>query len=318
MSWERDPLWAKARLFVERAFDESREDPLFGLWCSLGLELLARAAVASVSPTLLAEPDKDQKNLLHALGRGSEKPPRKSIGVTRVFELCQRLFPDFSEEDKTAAVALVNRRNEELHSGGSAFDEYPTRLWLGDFYRICLSLTKVLGEPLEKLFGTDEAEIATQVLKEIQTEVKKRVFGLITSHRKIFELKTAAERQAAAESAKQQGDRLSRERHHRVSCPACGSTATVQGTPFGSERVIHDEDGIIVKQSVAPRTFQCPACGLKLEGYAELDAAQVGGHYTRTTSVSPEDFYGLINEDDFDPEPYVEKYLSDLAEYDND
>src|ERR1700733_8056848 len=39
MSWERDPLWAKARLYFEHAFREPRDDPRFGLWCSLGLEL---------------------------------------------------------------------------------------------------------------------------------------------------------------------------------------------------------------------------------------------------------------------------------------
>jgi hypothetical protein len=73
MSWERDPLWAKSRLFFERAFEQPPEDPLFGLWCSLGLELLARAALASVSPTLLAEPDKEHRFLLHALNRGGRK-----------------------------------------------------------------------------------------------------------------------------------------------------------------------------------------------------------------------------------------------------
>jgi hypothetical protein len=70
MIWERDPLWAKAKLFLERAFEYPADDPQHGLWCSFGLELLARAAVASVSPTLLAEPDRDHQNLLHALGVG--------------------------------------------------------------------------------------------------------------------------------------------------------------------------------------------------------------------------------------------------------
>src|SRR5580692_11097907 len=80
VSWERDPLWAKSRLYFERAFAESREDPRFGLWCSLGLELLARAALASISPTLLAESDREHKFQLHALNRGSETVPRRSIG----------------------------------------------------------------------------------------------------------------------------------------------------------------------------------------------------------------------------------------------
>src|SRR6266849_6178734 len=101
MSWEKEPLWAKARLFCERAFEEPREDPLFGLWCSLGLELLARAAIASVNPALLAEPDPDHKNLLQALNLVSAGGGlRKSLGIARVLNLCRTLFPKFSEDDR--------------------------------------------------------------------------------------------------------------------------------------------------------------------------------------------------------------------------
>ena len=90
MSWERDPLLAKARLFFERAFDESQDDPIFGLWCSLGLELLARPALAAISPTLLAKPDNEHKYLLHALNRGLESTPRISLNAVQVFGLCLR------------------------------------------------------------------------------------------------------------------------------------------------------------------------------------------------------------------------------------
>jgi hypothetical protein len=163
MSWERDPLWAKSRLFFERAFEQSPEDPLFGLWCSLGLELVARTAIASVSPTLLAEPDKEHRFLLHALNRGAERITPQSIGSAQVFNLCKTLFDDFSKEDLTAALALSNRRNEELHSGAAAFEEYPATLWL----------TKVLGESLDNLFGEEEARVAIEILTETEKEVRQ-------------------------------------------------------------------------------------------------------------------------------------------------
>src|ERR1035438_5591571 len=99
MSWERDPLWAKSRLFFERALNTRREDPAFGLWCSLGLELLARAALASISPALLAEPDREHKNLLHAIHRQFEIPQPKSINASLVFQLCAKIFPTFTSED---------------------------------------------------------------------------------------------------------------------------------------------------------------------------------------------------------------------------
>ncbi len=325
MSWERDPLWAKARLYFERAFAESRDDPRFGLWCSLGLELLARAALASVSPTLLAEPDREHKFLLHALNRGSETVPRRSIATVQVFALCRTLFDNFTENDYKAAVALVNRRNEELHTGNSAFDEYRPKQWLAGFYRACQSLANAMDETLESLVGADEAKVANQILEETRTEEKHRIESLMAAHRAVFKGKTEVEQRAAAENAEKEVAQLVHKRHHRVTCPACGSVASVQGEPFGRERVNSEEGRIKVRQAVSPRSFSCSACGLKLQGYAELEVAQLGGQYTRTTEYSPEDYYGLIDPENFDPLPYVESYLEEHApdpdpysEYDNE
>ncbi len=321
MSWEKEPLWAKARLFFERAFEEPREDPLFGFWCSLGLELLARAAIASVSPALLAEPDPDHKNLLQALKLAPESGPRKSLPIARVLNLCRTLFSNFSEDDRTVALALANRRNDELHSGVSAFTEYPSKEWLAGFYRACRSLTDAMGETLESLFGKAEADVANDVLSQSQAEVKSKVMQLIADHAKLFSAKNPEDQKVAAEAARIEGEQLSHKRHHRVTCPACGSVATVQGEPFGPEKVLHEEGSILVRQAVSPRLFSCPACSLKLQGYAELAVAGVGGQYTRTTTFSPDDYYGLIDPENFDPSPYVEQYLKELAEdaeYDND
>jgi hypothetical protein len=323
MSWERDPLLAKARLFFERAFEQPREDPLFGLWCSLALEMLARATVGSVSPTLLAEPDPNHKFLLQALNRGPEKGPRKSIGTVQVFALCRVLFPDFSEADMVAALALANRRNEELHSGNSAFAEYPPKYCLGGFYRICLLLTKSLGESLESVFGAEEARVAEKILAESQIEVKKRVLELIAAHRKVFLQKPESERLAAAENAKGEADKLAFKRHHRAVCPACQCAGTLQGEPFGPERASNEDGMIKVRQAVSPTSFSCSACGLRLEGYPQLEVAELGGQYTRATEYSPEDYFGLVNPENFDPSEYMEQYLSQLeaeagAEWDNE
>lgn len=68
MSWSEDALYAKAKLFMTRAFfDVGREDALFPFWCSLGLELLGRAVVAHTHPVLLADPS-EPENLFYAFG----------------------------------------------------------------------------------------------------------------------------------------------------------------------------------------------------------------------------------------------------------
>src|SRR6185437_12461679 len=311
MTWERDPLWAKARLYFEQAFREPRDDPRFGLWCSLALEFLGRAALASVSPTLLAEPDRNHRYLLHALNRGTGE--RKSIRTVQVFALCRELFGQFSDADLKVALALVNRRNDELHSGNDAFGEYPSKYWLTGFYRACYSLASAMGETLDGLFGKEEAKAAIQILDDTKSEVRKRVEDAIAAHRRAFEEKTETDRRAAAEAAEKDGAKLAYEKHHRVKCPSCSSVATVQGETYGQGVVTHEDDEIKVQQPVSPRSFACQACGLKLEGYAELDAAQLGGQYTRTICYSPEDYYGLVDAEHFDPSEYMEQYLADLA-----
>ena len=227
MSWERDPLWAKARLFFERAFDEPRDEPTFGLWCSLGLEMLARSALASISPTLLAKDDHNHKYLLYALNRTSERKPQ-SITATQLFNLCKTLFPDFTEDDVKAAEALINRRNEELHSGAAAFEEYPSSQWLTGFYRACNLLSTAMGESLTSLFGEEEAKFAEVMLAENRKNVKSRVLSAIADHKKAFEAKQPPEKEAARAEAIKLGLELSTQQHHRVTCPACGCTATVQ------------------------------------------------------------------------------------------
>lgn len=323
MSWERDPLWTKARLYFEHALEHDRNDHRFGLWCAFGLELLAKAAVSSVSPALLAEPDREHKHLLHILGRGNPKVGPQSIGSSQLFRLCETLFPAFKSEHGTSAIALVNRRNAELHSGENAFNEYTTQHWIAGFYACCRVLAETLEESLESLLGPDEAAEAAAVLAVAEKEVRERVRERIARYRGVFADKPEEERQDAQVRAQTEGDRLAHARHHRTTCPACSSVATLQGDTLGSSKV-EDEDGeIVVRQAVAPRKFSCSACGLKLEGYAELVAAGLGDQYTRTTRYLPEAYYELISPDDHDTLARIARdtlgmYHPEDGEYDNE
>jgi hypothetical protein len=55
-----------------------------------------------------------------------------------------------------------------------------------------------------------------------------------------------------------------------------------------------------------------------LNGYAELEAAGLGGHYQRRTTYLPSEYFGLIAPEDLDS--YMEERLShmDMREYDNE
>ena len=175
-------------------------------------------------------------------------------------------------------------------------------------YHACQSLATALGDNLESVLGNDEANVATDVLKQSKESVLNKVKTQIAAYTKVFSEKGAAEQAEAKNRAEESVNIPVFEKHHKVECPACRSDATVEGDAFGPENVAHEDGTIMIRQQVAPKKFSCGACGLKLNGYAELDAAELGGTYTRTTAVSPEDYYGLIDPGDYEPE----------REYDNE
>lgn len=300
MSWEREPLFSKAKIYFEKAFEEDKEESFFGLYCALGLELLSRSAIAHVSPTLLAEPDKDHQNLLHALNLGSAKTQRKSIAVVQVLALCQQLITDFTETDFKTAKAIVSRRNEEVHSGAAAFDEYPTQQWIAGFYKCCKILSEFQGESLNSLLGEEIQAEAELILEGIEEEVIGKTMKLISAHKNVFENKDPELQSSLKDEAAKTGLGLAARGYHRVNCPACGCVATVFGEPYGKQRIEHTDDEIIVRQSILPTKFSCKACELKLMGYNSLKAADIANHYTRTNWYTPEEYYDLIHPDDED------------------
>lgn len=300
MSWDRDSLWTKSKLYFERSFEVDRTNDVFGLWCAMGLELLSRSAIAKFSPLLLAEPDNEQRNLLSALGLGSSTAQRKSIATSQVLRLCKELIPQFTDYEHSIASALAGRRNEELHSGTAAFIEYKHQAWIGGFYKCCKVLAEAQGESLVSLFGDDEAKTAQKIIDEVNSEVTSKVKSKIAAFAKVFAEKEPEEQGRLKANAMAQSEELSHRQHHKVECPACKSTATVQGDTYGREQIENKEDEIIVRQSVIPTKFSCKACGLALDGYGELNAANIANHFTHRVHFTPEEYYELVDPNDRD------------------
>ena len=142
----------------------------------------------------------------------------------------------FPANDEKQAMAIVNARNEELHTGGAAFDHYPTEKWLSGFYRCCKLLSESMGYDLVSLFGAEEATIVDEVLKEAEAEVLSAVKKLIAVHQQVFSGLTPVEKGDLLSASEAECDRLSHLRHHRVTCPSCGGPAASH-RPMRSERI---------------------------------------------------------------------------------
>lgn len=295
--WSREALLAKAQRYAEVMLEQPRDEWQFAFWSSLSLELLARAALANVSSSLLAD-SRDWNNLYYALGHAptAKKFSHKSIDITNVFDRLQSILPGFTPDMADFGIVHMGRRNEELHSGSTPFDAFAPASWLPSFYEASRVLLESMGETLESFVGADEANLAAEMITASRDASAKAVRKTIEAHRTVWDEKDQDDRdkltlQAAAWAKRQKG--------HRVVCPACDSDALVVGAPTGppNRELVGDE--IVETQYHLPSKFECVACGLKIGTLAQLHAAGLADAYKATVVFDAAEYY---REDD----PYAD------------
>jgi hypothetical protein len=292
--WSEEAFFQKARYYIEIMESFPPAEWLFGFWSSLALELLVRAALAKISPVLLAENGKWQ-NIHYALG--GESPSARfnptSIGTKEVHLRLAELLPAFNKEIQDFCAGHAYRRNSELHSGELAFSTYGTSKWLAKFYQACEILLKSIDKELDDFFSDPES--ATSMIESLKDEAAVAVKADISAHEKVWSSRAEEDRQEAIAKASVWAIR---QVGHQVVCPACKSHALINGSPSGPVSRRLTEDGVVERQGVIPASFQCIACGLKISGHSKLAACGLGDAYTMTASTSAADFFGLYTEEE--------------------
>ena len=295
--WSDDSLFNKAKRYVEQMESES-ESWVAGLWSALSLELLARAALAHISPVLLAHGG-DWHNLHYALGRDpiSRKFHPRSIPATELLKRTHELIQEFTDEHRRFCERQSDRRNTELHTGELAFARDSD--WRPMFYQVCKVLVESMDRSLIDLVS--DSKTACKMLETLKDTAAESVRQDIKAYRKVWSKKPADEKeQAAIEAAKLSTS----DKGHRVECPACGSKALVRGEPFGPvETIIDDDDEIVVRQGMMPASFGCTACGLKIVGLSRLAECELGDTFRSTEKYPVEEYYA----------DYLRDYVSDYG-----
>ncbi|MDY6951984.1 MAG: hypothetical protein SWE60_10755 [Thermodesulfobacteriota bacterium] len=302
MPWNYDNLWEKTRKYLERGFSEDRSSELFALWSWLGLEMLARATLANIHSSLLADPQQGD-NILHACGYPSGKHPPKSVSARTVFQRCTVVIPAFTDTDFRFCMMLMEKRNAELHSGDSPFSEYPARLWLPQFLKVCKSLTTFQEKTLTDLLGEKEAKAAESLIDAMLNKRQSEVKNLIKQHKKEFEdheLKDRLEKLKLSEI--KTGLVFGSKQQHK--CPSCGAKGIVEGEAIRHLEPRAEEDGIVETAIYLPTKFECNCCGLTLSNHSDIYAAGFGDQYTVEEWCDPKEYYQI----EFDPSDYYDGY----------
>ena len=306
VAWDPDALYSKAVRYVERLQELDSDDWCYALWSSLSLEFLARAALANVTPALLADTSKGWSSLFSSLGFTpiDEKFSPKSIVISEVFRRLSAILPAFAKELENFGIQQTGRRNAELHSGEPAFEGIKNSSRQPNFYRTCQILLASMEMTLEDFFGLQEANVAGQVMEAAADEGAKAVRGDVAAHKETWLAKQEADRdilraQAAVWASRQVG--------HRVVCPACESVALVAGKAVAGPIQRLEGDSIVETQEHLPSWFECIACTLRITGLSRLTVVGLADRYKRTQVYDAAEYYA--------PDDRYNGYEDDNNEY---
>lgn len=290
--WSSEALYNKALLHADKMESFTPEDWEYGLNSTLALEFLARAALASISPVLLAD-ESSWRNSAFALElEPFDKHIPRSASTAAVLSRLKSLVPGFAEQ---AGFCLrhASWRNEAVHSGGQPFEGVGTDQWLSQFYLACESLLNILGKGLAEFFADPDG--AKELIEASADKAARQVEQDIKAFKKVWETKDPEEKSARQVEA---AALASRHAGHRVDCPACGSQALLHGTAHGPAKTRTDGDAEVVveRQPMRPSSFECAACGLRIAGLPKLKACKLGDIFVATFTHELAEYYGLYTE----------------------
>ncbi len=278
MKWDPETLWLKAKVYFDKANEFDHNQSEFPLWSALALELLARAALAHIHPTLNADPT-DPNNLLFAIGFEIAGQPR-SIPVHAVHLRLEKTVPGFGKVQRELCDYMAFLRNEELHSGELAFEGLKESKWLPRFYEVCKVLCESMGKTLADFTGSEIALSAERLITGQRREIESSVKSKIAAHRKVFSDKTPEDQSSARAIAEARAGLL-RAGLTLQDCPACGSKGLLRGELIKELKPRYEDELLLVAQEFLAVAFKCPVCDLAFQSLEEIAHSGIEPRFTQ-------------------------------------
>ena len=301
--WDYNSLYNKAKEFARKGLEHqdpgSTEVPL---WCTLALEMLARATLSRRNPALLADL-RSEDSLLSICGISTKKTPT-SASTNVIFSRCMAICDGFTEAEYKKCLVWLNWRNEELHTGKSPFNDTTTAEWRPDFYHICAILLHQNGITLEDFIGKAQADAANIMIDSLNEQKKKEAHDRVREARKLYEELEVEKRAESlgSGSAKAKTISSSNRRCSERKCPSCGGRAVLISDLIRSTIPI-DWGGELSQDDVwLPIGLVCYCCDLKLTEHAYVSAVGLGDQYVTKDILDPIDYF------DIDPRDYAEEW----------
>jgi hypothetical protein len=291
-SYDHEALWIKAKLFLNHAMDsdESRGFEEQALWASLALELLAKAALARVSPLLIAEPSEEGTNLLMASGLVEGDARFTSVRAQTIYTRCSKAFKPFSQKE---ALAINRARNEYLHGAGIGFNGIPPDAWWARYWAQAAILVNALDTDIDDLVGSDRVGIVEGHLAQNARNLEHRVEMLTErAKQRLAQYQSGVLPSRVAKEWDYPANLSAGLTYHADEpCPACGHDGLLEGEDVQSseiryEQIDAEDYEVSAELTVGADYFSCPRCRLVLDSYELLEAAGVSVTFEATGDVS--------------------------------
>jgi hypothetical protein len=299
----KEGLLGKSRVYVQRAFRAKQVKDLdeYQLWLSLALELLGKAALADIHPSLVVDPT-HSKSLFAAAGR-PQSTDIKTITAKTLYERLGSLSKYFDENVQKFCDAISLRRNAELHSGELPFHQMRLDAWEGRFWHAAQIILDLLKSNLEEWLGADRAKAPKQIVAEAAEALQEAAKLRVVQAKEHFMARPRKERDEALKLSQTKHAfhyakmfKLVAEHDWPVECPACSGKAFFTGNSF-EEEVLESEPGEAgweeeVEKTYGAEEFRCPTCDLHLDSRDEIEAVDLDPDHTEIET----------RERDFEPE----------------
>ena len=294
--WDSNDYFRKAAKYIEMASAPERESWERPFWYSLSLEFLSRAALTNIHPALNAEPKDDAISMLYAFGIEIKGQP-KSLPIHAVFIRLEKIVEDFKKPQREFCDFFSNTRNQELHTADLAFESLPERDWVGKYYEVADILCAALEKSLEDLLGVSEARTASTLIETLHSDKESAVKSRMAAHKKVFDAKLEDEKDELKQ--KQELIAITKSNSaHQIECPSCVSSGLLTGDIEKTSKPYFEDEQFLQKRTFLSDSFECAACGLKLNDIAEVMVAGLDPHFEKVTAADLHEYH----EPDFGPE----------------
>lgn len=282
----KEGLLSKSRVYVRRAFRAKQADDLdeYQLWASLALELLGKAALANIHPSLVVDPTHHES--LFAASGVNISTDVKTISAKTLYGRLVHLSKYFDTKVRDFCDLISLRRNAELHSGEIPFQQMKLEAWEGRYWRAAEIIAGMLDSSLEEWIGADEARAPKELVSAAAAATLEAAKRRVEQAREHFLARPKKERESALRLSKTKHAyhypemfRLMSDHDWDVECPACTGRAFLAGIEYAEEILdtVAGDEGFEeeVEKQYGAEEFQCPTCDLHLDSRQEIEAAGV-------------------------------------------